>query len=520
MTTSWVGGRQRHLLYCSNEPPLDLEIPSLRLLEHDLNEDLALLTEQISAAETRLEQLREQKKVVDSRKSALCGSLSPMRRLPAELLSEIFLWLQPHRSRMRPVFAPLNITTEPWPLMHVCRRWRSTASSTSALWSHLSIDMENYRYPVRFLEAHLERARELAIDFVGSSSAPMDQQQAVFDTLAQHSEKWVNISICLERSLFEQFNNLRGRLNAARRVWIWWENNNAVPPDISPMTCLDGAASLRDVGMTRWAESPTDVLVPNILLPVAQLTRYDFMLPWKMHLEMLTHTPNLIQARLLVPMNEQWGGGDRAVGRELRLETLQRLYVSHAGILDRIDTPDLVELAIEHYIPEDDEIPASAAALIKHCRCPPLKTVSICGEPTFHGIRTTLEKLPSIEELRIVWDDEIDDPFGHRSHIQNLLGYLHEFPLRAPALRGLSLAWETEVLADYEQLSQSLLSRRALAGNKLQVLEILEGKPPDVEFSLEGHPAKMRCSLRAAGFIVTTIEGPLALEILDGYKLA
>ncbi|KAJ6531250.1 hypothetical protein B0H19DRAFT_905164, partial [Mycena capillaripes] len=70
------------------------------------------------------------------------GVISPIRRLPPEIIGAIFLYLAPvlgsnHQLRRR---GPLELDRVPrvripWHLGHICRYWRAVALSTRSLWS-------------------------------------------------------------------------------------------------------------------------------------------------------------------------------------------------------------------------------------------------------------------------------------------------------------------------------------------------------------------------------------------------
>ncbi|KAJ7137877.1 hypothetical protein C8R44DRAFT_607043, partial [Mycena epipterygia] len=60
--------------------------------------------------------------------------LSPHRRLPAEVLHEIFTYLVPALRETSPDNSHLASLLIPWSLALVCRRWRSIALSIEELW--------------------------------------------------------------------------------------------------------------------------------------------------------------------------------------------------------------------------------------------------------------------------------------------------------------------------------------------------------------------------------------------------
>ncbi|KAK0479837.1 hypothetical protein EDD18DRAFT_844955 [Armillaria luteobubalina] len=69
--------------------------------------------------------------------------LSPCRRLPPELLTEIFIRRTLlYGSRRFPLDprSPLDPRASPWTLSHVCRKWRAVAIATPELWTSIRLN--------------------------------------------------------------------------------------------------------------------------------------------------------------------------------------------------------------------------------------------------------------------------------------------------------------------------------------------------------------------------------------------
>ncbi|KAK6978022.1 hypothetical protein R3P38DRAFT_3120466 [Favolaschia claudopus] len=65
-------------------------------------------------------------------------SRAPIRRLPPEILCEIFQWVVVLHEYTRTV-NDWEIPVAPWPLTHVCRDWREVARACPRLWSTINI---------------------------------------------------------------------------------------------------------------------------------------------------------------------------------------------------------------------------------------------------------------------------------------------------------------------------------------------------------------------------------------------
>ncbi|KAK0436276.1 hypothetical protein EV421DRAFT_1132912, partial [Armillaria borealis] len=66
--------------------------------------------------------------------------LSPSRRLPPEVLTEIFIWRWSFHGQRGPSLDPRAV---PWSLTHVSRKWREVAIATPIIWSSIRLNFGN-----------------------------------------------------------------------------------------------------------------------------------------------------------------------------------------------------------------------------------------------------------------------------------------------------------------------------------------------------------------------------------------
>ncbi|KAJ6517871.1 hypothetical protein C8R47DRAFT_959956, partial [Mycena vitilis] len=85
----------------------------------------------IARLHAQLHKLEEDHVALSIYRSKSSAILSPLRRMPPEVLSEIFSWtLPPPRNGTR---RGTKMTDTPWVLTHVCSRWRAIAIASSSL---------------------------------------------------------------------------------------------------------------------------------------------------------------------------------------------------------------------------------------------------------------------------------------------------------------------------------------------------------------------------------------------------
>ncbi|KAF8891938.1 hypothetical protein CPB84DRAFT_1683195, partial [Gymnopilus junonius] len=121
-------------LLTSNDPPSEDEIQNFHRL-------MAAPLQELRAIDQKIADLQALLALLEDKREGIYGSLqrfiivmSPIRRLPDDVLSEIFYQCLPTD---RPPI--LGASDAPTLLMRVCKRWRSVVLSSPRLWAQLSI---------------------------------------------------------------------------------------------------------------------------------------------------------------------------------------------------------------------------------------------------------------------------------------------------------------------------------------------------------------------------------------------
>ncbi|KAF7348209.1 hypothetical protein MSAN_01774100 [Mycena sanguinolenta] len=123
----------------TNYVPSDSEILEIRSLLVDPANELARIDAQIEGMEIALAQLKEQRALLKAPIDVHRALVSPMRRIPQDVLLEIFFACLPteHNALIDPGEAPLV-------LGRICRHWREVAYTTPMLWSSIHIPSLDY----------------------------------------------------------------------------------------------------------------------------------------------------------------------------------------------------------------------------------------------------------------------------------------------------------------------------------------------------------------------------------------
>src|ERR1700761_2942794 len=117
----------------SNEAPLESELSNIETASSDMDLRLAFLDDEIARLGARVEHLEEERIKIRTRLKHNRAILSPLRRMPPEVLAEVFLWSLPpgyvNSNRGR-----YDVKDSPWVLTHICSYWRAVALSTRPMW--------------------------------------------------------------------------------------------------------------------------------------------------------------------------------------------------------------------------------------------------------------------------------------------------------------------------------------------------------------------------------------------------
>jgi hypothetical protein len=115
--------------------------------------------------------------------------LAPVRRLPPELLAEVFVHCLPSQQIVATMAGKRSILRP----SHVCQHWRNVAVSTQRLWTSICVDAIHYKSQTALAKAWLSRAGSCPLSIrVEVSSWDFDAStiQLIIDTLLPYCNRW------------------------------------------------------------------------------------------------------------------------------------------------------------------------------------------------------------------------------------------------------------------------------------------------------------------------------------------
>ncbi|KAF8900622.1 hypothetical protein CPB85DRAFT_156694 [Mucidula mucida] len=237
----------QHLLN-SNEPPTERDIfcikEQIELLDAFLSEidnKKALVPEpkdHVLGLQTRRAEFLQ-------RKERLQAVLAPIRRVPLEILQELFLFATGSSSSSDGA-ADNALRKIPWILSQVCRRWRRVSLSCTELFTAVLNDLPwlasrrdpySVLYTVldriggnRGLRAHIDILNETGAGAVDLNDDDVSQEEIAFmfallGTLMERSAQWESATFCMPEVMFMGLSAVRGRVPRLKEVLLHSDND-------------------------------------------------------------------------------------------------------------------------------------------------------------------------------------------------------------------------------------------------------------------------------------------------------
>jgi hypothetical protein len=146
--------------------------------------------------------LQGRKQMLESEMKKLKSLLSPIRRLPAEVLSEIFKAFM--QGRLSCEISDEQISIPPSDLTKVCWHWRSIALSTPSLWSKLGFNVASSQEDPRLLKAVslvLERSKKhflsISLDMEEIEEEEEEELCPALRRLMEEAWRWESVRLWL-----------------------------------------------------------------------------------------------------------------------------------------------------------------------------------------------------------------------------------------------------------------------------------------------------------------------------------
>ncbi|KAF8208530.1 hypothetical protein K438DRAFT_1930197 [Mycena galopus ATCC 62051] len=161
-----------------------------------LSEELTRYNEEISRLRALLETLESDREALQSCYDAWRSLLAPVRRVPTEILVDIFARTRP--KRLNDWWTPKSVKshiaeTHLLAVSQVCRRWYNIVLDTPTLWDTIHLNGRVWTHEmIPFLTLILERSQKSLLNVSISHNAGCEPIRRL---LASHSERWQTVYI-------------------------------------------------------------------------------------------------------------------------------------------------------------------------------------------------------------------------------------------------------------------------------------------------------------------------------------
>lgn len=339
----------------NNNPP--------KLAEHEICSQIVAegnvhsldLRQRILDTEKLLFQLRELKRATDLIIADYKRVVHPIRRLPPEILAEIFNF---HVSSLQPD-SSLNPREGPWLLSQICSQWRRVALSLPRLWSRIILHLqEQSKDPSEmaitqrslsfYLGLQLERTASYPLSVSFYSKAVITNDHYILPILLPSSPRWRELFLRIRVESYPALSQIEGFLQSLRRLNIRGAELQAHLPHVQEIITI-----FRFAPKLRIVEASTKTVL-RLELPWSQVVTYynptqtqTKASRTKNNLEVLRRFPAL--ERCLLSCR-----GDSEPQNPLIMPRLRHLYIrgkdSKSGVsltLEHLTLPQIVSLHVE-----------------------------------------------------------------------------------------------------------------------------------------------------------------------------
>ncbi|KAJ7031537.1 hypothetical protein C8F04DRAFT_960204 [Mycena alexandri] len=261
----------------TNFCPLDEEVLEIqRLLVVPLSR-LKDIDHEIAELQKAIDELAEERDSVSAYVEAHKALLSPLRRLPLDIMQEIFVACLPtHRNCV------MSAVEAPVLLGRICSSWRTVSLSTPRLWARLHIAeperprqapiyQEKYAQRLAITKAWLERSGRcpLSISLHGSDlhrPGVSDTVNRFLDLVLSYASRWQHISVTASSSALDTVFNLTEHDVPMLKTLEMRENNQQDVPMLKTLEIhqhLMANSDLKSFGVLRGPKISSVTLTGN-----------------------------------------------------------------------------------------------------------------------------------------------------------------------------------------------------------------------------------------------------------------
>ncbi|KAJ7189067.1 hypothetical protein C8R46DRAFT_935286, partial [Mycena filopes] len=252
----------RDILRSNRMPP---EISSFRRVAEDAPVELARYDAEIKRLEELTARLLSERATLAWYSDGCRSVVSPVRRLPTELLAEIFDMCAPEDQEAMAEATPtqeIERLSKKYllQLAQVCSHWHSVAMGTPKLWSFIVFDTALWiQLPhssptlLNFVASSLQRGGECPLRLRIAVDHGNRDEHSVLQLISEHSHRWRRVALWIDPPSFSHLARAKGNLGHLRFLRL---ASDTTGNDIHPASYIFQIAPLlSEVRLADWENS-------------------------------------------------------------------------------------------------------------------------------------------------------------------------------------------------------------------------------------------------------------------------
>ncbi|KAJ7628280.1 hypothetical protein DFH06DRAFT_1057448 [Mycena polygramma] len=344
-----------HLL-STNDPPSHVEAPLIREFLANCPLQIDGLNTHIDVLSKTLARLVAERDGLADRLQKYPDVLAPVRRLPSEVVCEIFSWTLPYTRKVRTneYTWTKRVPHPPLYLGHISRIWKDIAIGFPSLWSTIIVHpSKNPDLAVAMIQTQLTRTASAPLRIILEWwTADTNAALPLLDLLLRHSNRWTFLRVvcydCSYPALLDLLHRAKGQLAHLKTLEI--ELDDEIPDGVDEydVKSLDdlvasdiflSAPRLREVFLT----DPTFAQgTPPLLLPWDRITSYRGYDPAHRFVNVVRSASNLVEGALTTY------GGIIDHGLQITFPFLRRLHIDSVEFGDDVFFQKFAAPALEY----------------------------------------------------------------------------------------------------------------------------------------------------------------------------
>ncbi|PBK66890.1 hypothetical protein ARMSODRAFT_330237 [Armillaria solidipes] len=405
----------------NNEPPTGSMIGPLRSSALRVSATIDEIQAEILRTSDFLKALQDKRRHLQLIEEDYKAVLSPVRRVPSEVLAEIF-YACSGNEKSEWGYNVFHVKAGPWVLSRVCRLWRQVSRSLCpSSWATFSVPVlqKLRKDPISLLKAALSHCgnRRLKFIFHGPrwDSRDVDMEvrrtsKSLFQILLSLSHRWKSVDLDITQELFQLLPSVRGKVSCLETCII------STGPITESFNALEFAPNLKCLTFKGLRDCllPVPVSTSNLVKFSDDRATDYFGHLHQMYLDIVRGSPSLEEFEV---RHQGQAEGDLPVATPRIIHpTLYTLAIREGSFMRSLELPELESVDIQKNSPEvgdrstfPDVLPALHDLIIRS-RCS-LTYLSIADTVLDDNIISILSLSPQLAYLGFSftqWSEDSD----------------------------------------------------------------------------------------------------------------